>query len=78
VPWLYLGMLFSSFCWHAEDNFLYSMNYSHFGAPKQWYSVPSSFAQNFEKAAQAALRARFDEDSDLLHHVRSVITPEYC
>lgn len=54
VPWLYIGMMFSSFCWHNEDNYLYSINYSHFGDVKQWYGVPSAQAKMFEKVQTRA------------------------
>lgn len=49
VPWLYVGMLFASFCWHNEDNYCYSISYNHFGATKQWYGVPGDSAAHFEK-----------------------------
>lgn len=42
VPWLYLGMLFASFAWHNEDNYLYSINYMHWGAPKIWCANPTA------------------------------------
>jgi histone demethylase JARID1 len=42
VPWLYFGSLFTTFCWHNEDNYMNSINYHHKGAPKQWYGVPGT------------------------------------
>jgi hypothetical protein len=44
VPWMYYGSLFTTFCWHNEDNYLYSVNYHHKGAPKQ---VCYSFGHGF-------------------------------
>lgn len=39
VPWLYVGMVFSAFCWHIEDHWSYSINYLH------WYSMLNAFVQ---------------------------------
>jgi len=75
VPWLYVGMLFTSFCWHAEDNFFMSVNYAHFGAPKQWYGIPEKGAKAFEQAAREMLPEAFKESPDLLHHMTTQISP---
>lgn len=49
VPWLYVGMLFATFCWHNEDNYCYSISYNHFGAPKQWYGIAGANAPKMEE-----------------------------
>ena len=49
---VYLGMAFSTFAWHVEDHFLYSINYNHMGAPKIWYGIPGTSSLAFEKVAE--------------------------
>ncbi|AQK55600.1 Putative lysine-specific demethylase JMJ16 [Zea mays] len=72
VPWLYVGMCFSSFCWHVEDHHLYSLNYMHWGAPKMWYGVPGKDAVNLEAAMRKHLPDLFEEQPDLLHNLDAV------
>ncbi|KAJ4881245.1 Lysine-specific demethylase JMJ18 [Raphanus sativus] len=75
VPWLYVGMCFSSFCWHVEDHHLYSLNYHHFGEPKVWYGVPGSNATSLEKAMRKHLPDLFEEQPDLLHGLVTQFSP---
>ncbi|KAJ0811132.1 putative transcription factor & chromatin remodeling JmjC-ARID family [Helianthus annuus] len=75
VPWLYIGMLFSSFCWHIEDHCFYSMNYHHWGEPKCWYSVPGSEASAFEKVMRNTLPDLFDAQPDLLFQLVTMLNP---
>lgn len=32
---------------------LYSINYLHFGAPKQWYAIPTMHSKKFEGVMQS-------------------------
>ncbi|KAF8039281.1 hypothetical protein BT93_B1727 [Corymbia citriodora subsp. variegata] len=75
VPWLYIGMCFSSFCWHVEDHHLYSLNYMHWGAPKMWYGVPGTHAVKLEEAMRKHLPDLFEEQPDLLHKLVTQLSP---
>lgn len=67
TPMLYIGMLFAHFCWHYEDNALYSVNAMHVGAPKTWYVVPGSAAAALEKAADDIFSNHPDRYHPLMH-----------
>mmetsp|Transcript_10156 Transcript_10156/g.12872 ORF Transcript_10156/g.12872 Transcript_10156/m.12872 type:complete len:692 (-) Transcript_10156:313-2388(-) len=77
VPWMYFGNLFSTFCWHNEDNYLYSINYHHWGAPKQWYGVPGTKkdAEGLEKVFKSFLSLKMQDVPDLLHHITTMFSP---
>ena len=77
VPWLYFGCLFSTFCWHNEDNYMYSINYHHKGAPKQWYGVPGTKtdADGVEQVFKSYLSMKMRDVPDLLHHITTSFSP---
>lgn len=76
VPWVYVGMIFSTFCWHNEDHYAYSANYQHFGATKTWYGIPGEDAEKFENAMREAVPELFETQPDLLFQLVTLLTPE--
>lgn len=92
VPWTYVGMVFSTFCWHNEDHYTYSINYSksfssrifslshdfpvHWGETKTWYGIPGSAAEKFEEALRSEAPDLFDSQPDLLFQLVTLMTPE--
>lgn len=75
---MYYGALFTTFCWHNEDNYLYSINYNHRGAPKQWYGVPGQnkqAADGLEKVFKSFLSMKMRDVPDLLHHITTMFSP---
>ncbi|KAJ5099630.1 hypothetical protein N7532_006631 [Penicillium argentinense] len=76
VPWVYVGMCFSTFCWHNEDHYAYSANYQHFGATKTWYGIPGADAEAFESAMRAAVPELFEGQPDLLFQLVTLMPPD--
>ncbi|QQK43545.1 PHD transcription factor (Rum1), putative [Penicillium digitatum] len=76
VPWVYVGMCFSTFCWHNEDHYAYSANYQHFGATKTWYGIPGADAEAFEAAMRDAVPELFEGQPDLLFQLVTLMPPD--
>ncbi|CAH0019765.1 unnamed protein product [Clonostachys rhizophaga] len=76
VPWVYVGMIFSTFCWHNEDHYAYSANYQHLGATKTWYGIPGEDSDKFEEAMREAVPELFETQPDLLFQLVTLLTPE--
>ncbi|TPX70142.1 hypothetical protein SpCBS45565_g01901 [Spizellomyces sp. 'palustris'] len=75
IPWLYVGMCFSTFCWHTEDHYTYSINYHHWGETKTWYGIPASDAAKFEDAMRKKVPELFESNPDLLFHLTTMLSP---
>ncbi|SMR56609.1 unnamed protein product [Zymoseptoria tritici ST99CH_3D1] len=76
VPWLYVGMVFSTFCWHNEDHFTYSANYQHFGETKTWYGIPGEDTAKFEQALKDDMPELFETQPDLLFQLVTLAKPD--
>ncbi|XP_062401149.1 lysine (K)-specific demethylase 5Ba isoform X1 [Sardina pilchardus] len=75
LPWLYVGMCFSSFCWHIEDHWSYSINYLHWGEPKTWYGAPGYAAEQLEGVMRKLAPELFQSQPDLLHQLVTIMNP---
>lgn len=75
TAYLYLGMWKATFAWHLEDVDLYSINYIHFGAPKQWYSISQEDARKFENAMKSIWPNDAKQCSEFLRHKTYLVSP---
>ncbi|KAI9742425.1 MAG: hypothetical protein M1818_003959 [Claussenomyces sp. TS43310] len=75
TAYLYLGMWKATFAWHLEDVDLYSINYLHFGAPKQWYSISQADARRFEAAMKSIWPTDAKACDQFLRHKTFLVSP---
>jgi [histone H3]-trimethyl-L-lysine4 demethylase len=77
TPWMYVGMKYSTFCWHFEDLMLPSINFNHEGKPKLWYGVPLSHRERFDRAVKEKCSLLFKKDPNILLDVITMISPSF-
>ncbi|KAE8222532.1 hypothetical protein CF319_g4286 [Tilletia indica] len=75
TPYLYFGMWQATFSWHVEDMDLCSINYIHFGAPKQWYAIPQKDRKRFETAMEASYPSDARRCKQFLRHKAYLVNP---
>ncbi|KAG8920802.1 hypothetical protein FRC01_000584 [Tulasnella sp. 417] len=76
APWVYVGMVFSMFCWHNEDHFTYDVSYMHWGETQTWYGIPGDDAEKFEAAIKSEAPDLFEAQPDLLLPIITMKSPE--
>lgn len=77
LAYLYFGMWKSSFAWHLEDIDLYSINYIHFGAPKQWYSISQSDRDKFYSLMSDVWPEEEKNCREFLRHKTFNVSPSF-
>ncbi|GMM47590.1 histone demethylase [Pichia kluyveri] len=75
IPWIYVGGPLSTFCWHKEDHYTLSANYSHLGAPKKWYGIANKDCEKFDKIINNIAPEYEAKQRDLMHQLVSMISP---
>uniref|UniRef100_A0A7S3YH57 [Histone H3]-trimethyl-L-lysine(9) demethylase n=3 Tax=Lotharella globosa TaxID=91324 RepID=A0A7S3YH57_9EUKA len=75
VPMLYFGMWRAMFAWHVEDMNLFSINYLHFGKPKQWYCVPASHFEKTDRLLRSLYPHQYRQCPEFLRHKKCVVSP---
>ena len=76
MPWFYFGMTFSTFCWHTEDLYLYSLNYMHDGASKIWYGISTKEKEKMDEYIKNKYFAILLKEPDLIHKLTVHIDPK--
>uniref|UniRef100_A0A8C9QWF9 Protein Jumonji n=1 Tax=Scleropages formosus TaxID=113540 RepID=A0A8C9QWF9_SCLFO len=75
IPWLNIGMVFSTSCWSRDQNRLPYIDYLHTGADCIWYSIPAEEKTRLEKVVHKQLQANGTPGLEMLER-NIMISPE--
>ncbi|KAM9824501.1 protein Jumonji [Neosynchiropus ocellatus] len=75
IPWLNIGMVFSTSCWSRDQNRLPYIDYLHTGADCIWYSVPAEEKAKLDKVVHTLLQANGTPGLEMLEK-SIMISPE--
>uniref|UniRef100_A0A6Q2YW68 Protein Jumonji n=1 Tax=Esox lucius TaxID=8010 RepID=A0A6Q2YW68_ESOLU len=75
IPWLNIGMVFSTSCWSRDQNRLPYIDYLHTGADCIWYSIPADEKVKLDKVVHTLLQANGTPGLEMLEK-NIMISPE--
>uniref|UniRef100_A0A672SD51 Jumonji and AT-rich interaction domain containing 2 n=1 Tax=Sinocyclocheilus grahami TaxID=75366 RepID=A0A672SD51_SINGR len=75
IPWLNIGMVFSTSCWCRDQNSLPYIDYLHTGADCIWYSIPAEEKSKLDKVVHTLLQANGTPGLEMLER-NIMISPE--
>ncbi|XP_061615670.1 protein Jumonji isoform X2 [Phyllopteryx taeniolatus] len=75
IPWLNVGMVFSTSCWSRDQNRLPYIDYLHTGADCIWYCVPAEEKSKLDKVVHTLLQANGTPGLEMLEK-NIMISPE--
>ncbi|KAG7499970.1 Jumonji isoform X2 [Solea senegalensis] len=75
IPWLNIGMVYSTSCWSRDQNRLPYIDYLHTGADCIWYSVPAEEKAKLDKVVHTLLQANGTPGLEMLEK-NIMISPE--
>uniref|UniRef100_A0A8C7E2H4 Protein Jumonji n=2 Tax=Elapinae TaxID=42168 RepID=A0A8C7E2H4_NAJNA len=75
IPWLNIGMVFSTSCWSRDQNHLPYIDYLHTGADCIWYCIPAAEEKKLDKVVHTLLQANGTPGLEMLES-NVMIAPE--
>ncbi|XP_061109747.1 protein Jumonji isoform X1 [Conger conger] len=75
IPWLNIGMVFSTSCWSRDQNRLPYIDYLHTGADCVWYCIPAEEKSKLDKVVHTLLQANGTPGLEMLEK-NIMISPE--